>query len=213
MDCSPPGFSVHGILQVRILEWVAISFSRGSAIFPTQGSNPDLPHCRQILYHLSHPGSPFSHCASSDFSQYPEQPEDFLLPPPPPFGGSLSYRKWCHRDYEKSICLEWSQPSPPATHMPPPSLHTHPTDWKQIQPTHFFYWWPLRKSWFRASFLAIFKKVVNRWPDFISNNWRAWITWWLGGGPSIVWAQLLSGQPRFPGGIPGQLVPPRAGQA
>ena len=29
MDCSPPGSSVHGILQGRILEWVAISFSRG----------------------------------------------------------------------------------------------------------------------------------------------------------------------------------------
>ena len=30
MDCSPPGSSVHGISQIRILEWVAISFSRGS---------------------------------------------------------------------------------------------------------------------------------------------------------------------------------------
>ena len=30
-DCSPPGFSVHGILQARIPEWVAISFSRGSS--------------------------------------------------------------------------------------------------------------------------------------------------------------------------------------
>ena len=30
MDCSPPGYSVHGILQARILEWVAISSSRGS---------------------------------------------------------------------------------------------------------------------------------------------------------------------------------------
>ena len=30
MDCSPPGSSVHGILQARILEWVAIPFSRGS---------------------------------------------------------------------------------------------------------------------------------------------------------------------------------------
>ena len=29
MDCSPPGSSVHGILQARTLEWVAISFSRG----------------------------------------------------------------------------------------------------------------------------------------------------------------------------------------
>ena len=31
MDCSPPGSSVHGILQVRIPEWVAIPFSRGSS--------------------------------------------------------------------------------------------------------------------------------------------------------------------------------------
>jgi len=31
MDCSAPGSSVHGILQKRILEWVAIPFSRGSS--------------------------------------------------------------------------------------------------------------------------------------------------------------------------------------
>ena len=31
MDCSPPGSSVHGISQARVLEWVAISFSRGSS--------------------------------------------------------------------------------------------------------------------------------------------------------------------------------------
>ena len=31
MDCSPPGFSVHGILQARILQWVAMPFSRGSS--------------------------------------------------------------------------------------------------------------------------------------------------------------------------------------
>ena len=113
-----PGSSVHGILQARILEWVAISFFRGSSrprdqtrvsctadrvftnwamreaqsesesdsvlsdsathspwnspgqnigvsslsllqgIFSTQGSNPDLPHCRQILHQLSHKGNP-----------------------------------------------------------------------------------------------------------------------------------------------------------
>ena len=49
---GPPGFSVHGILQARILEWVSIPFSRG--IFPTQGSNLGLLNCRQILYCLSH---------------------------------------------------------------------------------------------------------------------------------------------------------------
>ena len=31
VDCSPPGSPVHGILQARVLEWVAISFSRGSS--------------------------------------------------------------------------------------------------------------------------------------------------------------------------------------
>ena len=132
MDSSPSGSSVHGILQARILEWVAMPTSKGSSwpkdwtrifynscigrqvlyhqhhlgspyclsesesesesrsvmsdslrphglhrpwnspgqntrvgslsllqgIFPPQGSNPGLPHCRQILYQLSHKGSP-----------------------------------------------------------------------------------------------------------------------------------------------------------
>ena len=44
MDCSPPGSSVHGISQTRILEWVAISYS---GIFPNQGSN----HCLPQLLH------------------------------------------------------------------------------------------------------------------------------------------------------------------
>ena len=55
MGCSLPGSSLHGILQVRRLEWVAILFSRGS--FPTQESNLCLLHCKHILYHLSHKGS------------------------------------------------------------------------------------------------------------------------------------------------------------
>ena len=55
MDCSLPVSSVHGILQARILEWVAFPFFRG--IFVTQGSNPGLPHYRPIFYHLSHGGS------------------------------------------------------------------------------------------------------------------------------------------------------------
>ena len=38
-DCSLPGFSFHGILQARILEWVIIPFSRGS--------NLSLPHCNE----------------------------------------------------------------------------------------------------------------------------------------------------------------------
>ena len=56
VGCGLPGSSVHGIFQARVLEWVAISFSR--VFLLTQGSNPGLPHCRQTLYHLSHQGSP-----------------------------------------------------------------------------------------------------------------------------------------------------------
>jgi len=40
MDCSPPGFSVHGILQATILEGVAISFSRN---LPERGIKPASP--------------------------------------------------------------------------------------------------------------------------------------------------------------------------
>ena len=42
MDHSPPGSSVHGILQARILDWVAMPSSK--EIFPTQRSNPHLIH-------------------------------------------------------------------------------------------------------------------------------------------------------------------------
>ena len=99
IDYSPPSSSVHGILQARILECVAISFSKHKSwkwkwkslshvqlfatpwtvystwnspgknmgvgchfllqgVFSTQGLNPGLLHCRQILYHLHHQGSP-----------------------------------------------------------------------------------------------------------------------------------------------------------
>ena len=40
MDCSPPGSSIHGILQARVLEWVAISFS---SILPDPGIQPGSP--------------------------------------------------------------------------------------------------------------------------------------------------------------------------
>ena len=59
MDCSPPGSSVHGILQARILEQVAISFSRGSSR-PRDRTYISYVSCigRRVLYHQRHPGSP-----------------------------------------------------------------------------------------------------------------------------------------------------------
>ena len=58
MDCSLSGYSVYEILQARILEWIAILFSRG--IFPIQGLNPGLLHCRQILIPSEPQGKPNS---------------------------------------------------------------------------------------------------------------------------------------------------------
>ena len=56
INCSQPGSCVLGILQVRILECVAIPFSRGS--FPPRHRTPGLLRCRQILYCLRQQGSP-----------------------------------------------------------------------------------------------------------------------------------------------------------
>ena len=52
MDCSPPGSSVHGISQVRILEWVAMSFYRGSSLPRDQTQvSCGFRIGRGILYH------------------------------------------------------------------------------------------------------------------------------------------------------------------
>ena len=65
--------SVHGLLQARILEWVAFPFSRGSS---QPRSNPSLPHCRRIIYQLSDQetslenrnASTFDQCTDPDYS-------------------------------------------------------------------------------------------------------------------------------------------------
>ena len=107
MDCI-----VRGILQARILEWVAFPFSRGSSqprspalqadslpaepqgkpkntgmgslslllgIFPSQESNQGLLHCRQILYKLSHKGSPYYKTILSSASDC-DNPHSFSSP-------------------------------------------------------------------------------------------------------------------------------------
>ena len=58
VDCSPLGSSVHGDSPGQNTEAGSCSLLQG--IFPTQGWDPSLPHCRQSLYHLSHQGSPTS---------------------------------------------------------------------------------------------------------------------------------------------------------
>ena len=58
MDCSLPGSAVHGILQAKILEWVAISFSRGSSQ-PRNWTHVSCTSCIgwSVLYHRRHRGS------------------------------------------------------------------------------------------------------------------------------------------------------------
>ena len=53
MDCSPPGSSVHGILQARTLEWVVIPFFRWSSWLGIEPRSPALP-ADFFFYHLSH---------------------------------------------------------------------------------------------------------------------------------------------------------------
>ena len=59
MDCGSPGFAVHGILQARIVEWVAMPSSRGSSQ-PRDQTHISYVSCigMQVLYHQCHPGSP-----------------------------------------------------------------------------------------------------------------------------------------------------------
>ena len=78
INCSPAGFSVHAILQARILEWLP---------FPSPGDLPDprveresptiadgLLHCKEILYHLSYQGS------SNTLATWCEEPTHWKRP-------------------------------------------------------------------------------------------------------------------------------------
>ena len=56
VDCSPPGFSIHGILQARMLEWVASSFSRGSSRPRVKAASPASPALAGRSFPLSRLG-------------------------------------------------------------------------------------------------------------------------------------------------------------
>ena len=79
MNCSLPSSSVHGIFQARILEWVAIPFSRG---YSRPVIEPGFPAFRQILYHLSHQGNPYNSIRAKSLQSCPTlcNPMDCSLP-------------------------------------------------------------------------------------------------------------------------------------
>ena len=70
MDCNPPGSSVHGDSPSKNTEVGCHFLLQG--IFPTQGSNPGLPHYRQTLYCLSQQGSPSTYKTNNKFLNDPE---------------------------------------------------------------------------------------------------------------------------------------------
>jgi len=68
-------YTIHGILSGQNTGVGSLSLLQG--IFPTQGSNPGLPHGRRILYHLSHKGSPrILEWATYPFSSRSSQPRN-----------------------------------------------------------------------------------------------------------------------------------------
>ena len=85
VDCSPPGSSVHGDFPGKNTGVGCHALLQ--RIFPTQRSNPGLLHCRRILYHLSHQGSPWI----LEWIAYPFS------------RGSSRPRSWTH--YVTSLCL------------------------------------------------------------------------------------------------------------
>ena len=117
MDCSQPGSSVHGILQGRILDWVAIPFSRGSSrprnrilfswiagrfftIWTTREAPPLFKrppftvHCRQPVPQLTYFFSQSTEKADSIF-HLPSTPQLTLIGlPPPPHHWNCPYRSY-----------------------------------------------------------------------------------------------------------------------
>ena len=111
MDCSPPGSSVHGIFQTRILERVVISSSRG--YLPDSGIKPASFCISRLLYPLSRLESlpPFNSiqfsCSVVSNSLRPHESQHSRPPCPSPTPGvhsnSRPSSRWCHPAISSSV--------------------------------------------------------------------------------------------------------------
>ena len=108
MDCSPPGSSVHGILQARILEWVTMLSTRGSS-WPRDWTHFSYVSYigRRVLYHWCHLGSlliPLAICKGDYESRHSskenssKQVEFSLVSTFPPFCFTLELPSRSHLD-------------------------------------------------------------------------------------------------------------------
>ena len=102
MDCSLPGSSVHGILQARLLEWVAMP-SSGGCSRPRDQTCISSVSCtgRWVLYYSCHLGSPFYYPVSSEFTCRGPGKDEKSLP-----GWTLprSFNRTAERDFPSG---EW----------------------------------------------------------------------------------------------------------
>ena len=130
MDCSPPGSSIHEIFQARILDWVAISFSRISHQFssvqfspqlcptlcdPMNCSTPGLPVCHQFLEftqtHIHRVGDAIqpSHPLSSASSSGPNPSQHQSFPMSQLFAwGGQSTGVWALASFLPKNTQDWS---------------------------------------------------------------------------------------------------------
>ena len=105
MDCSPPGSSVHGTFQARILEWVASPSSRGSSQ-PRDWTHVSCVSCigRLILYTAPSVGKPNKQCQSTQWEVHRKFKQGW---------GSASEEEWLSWDLEElegSCSRERKQP-------------------------------------------------------------------------------------------------------
>ena len=120
MDCSLPGSSVHGDSTGKN---IGVGCHALQGIFPTQGSIPGLLHCGQILYQLSHQGSP----RIVEWVAYPFSRE---LPDPGIESGSSALQ---------ADSLPAELPGTPSYSLFPSNLTPQPLD---VTPVEKSYWLP-----------------------------------------------------------------------
>ena len=111
MDCSPPSSSIHGILQARILEWVAISFSGGSS----------RPRDRTQVSHIA--GRRFNLCATrKSLLETPTKIEKMKYQAPKPWGfvsPFLLRGNWYFQSSTPKGNIMHVQPTDPSRGWPP----------------------------------------------------------------------------------------------
>ena len=115
---SPPGISVHGDSPGKNTGEGSLSLLHG--IFPTQGSNPGLPHCRQILNHLSHQGSPLLTISSV---QLLSRVQLFVTPWTAAHQASIHHQLLELAQTHVHQVSDAIQPSHPLSSPSPPTLH------------------------------------------------------------------------------------------